>query len=49
MSSGLTEIVGLFLIAEGIGSLIAFREQPLIFQLGRAARVGIGGWLLLKD
>ena len=47
--SDFTNLVGLYLVVEGVFSIGLFREQPPIFQFGRLARVGIGAWLLLKD
>ena len=44
----LSEIAGLFLVAEGVSSYAAFKDQNAFFQLGRLARDGIGFWLLAK-
>lgn len=39
-------ISGLFLVAEGIGSFIAFADQNMVFQYGRLARIVIGIYLV---
>ena len=42
-------IAGLFLVAEGIGSFIAFADQIMIFQYGRLARIVIGFYLIFMS
>lgn len=34
--------VGMFLILEAVGSILAFLSQPPIYHVGRVVRVGIG-------
>jgi len=42
MKIKLWQIIGWFLILEGLGSLILFREQNIIFEVGRIVRIVIG-------
>ena len=44
----IAKAAGLFLVAEGVSSYAAFKDQNALFQLGRLTRVGIGFWLLAK-
>jgi len=45
-AKALTFIFGLYLILEGLGSLIAFSDQDPLFQAGRLLRVGIGVFMI---
>jgi len=45
-AKALTFIFGLYLILEGLGSLIVFSDQDPVFQAGRLLRVGIGVFMI---
>lgn len=42
-------MLGIILIIDGIISILIFKNQPLIFQIGRYIRVGIGVLLIIGN
>jgi len=41
--------IGIYLIFEGIISMLKVKDKRFVCQLGRIIRIGIGIWVILKN